>query len=73
MRWHHEGCKKDEFLRHPADGEAWKAFDARYPDFSNDTRNVRLALASDGFNPFRTMSTTYSTWTVILILYNMPP
>jgi len=34
---------------------------------------VRLGLASDGFNPFRTMSTTYSTWPVLLIPHNLPP
>ena len=50
MRWHDEGRNKDGILRHPADGEAWKSFDARYPDFSSDSRNVRLALSSDGFN-----------------------
>ena len=28
MRWHRERTAKDpEFLRHPADGEAWKDFD----------------------------------------------
>jgi hypothetical protein len=27
MKWHAQGCTKDGVLRHPADGEAWKAFD----------------------------------------------
>ncbi|XP_025703733.1 uncharacterized protein [Arachis hypogaea] len=40
---------------------------------TSNPRNVRLALASDGFNPFRNMSTKYSIWHVILILYNLPP
>ncbi|XP_020081003.1 uncharacterized protein LOC109704650 isoform X2 [Ananas comosus] len=73
MRWHDEGRIKDGILRHPADGLAWKSFDDHYLDFSSDPRSVRLGLASDGFNPFRTMSTTYSTWPVILIPYNLPP
>ncbi|XP_020080846.1 uncharacterized protein LOC109704510 isoform X2 [Ananas comosus] len=72
MRWHEEGRVKDGLLRHPADGKAWRAFDERYPDFSSDSRNVRLGLASDGFNPFRTMNTTYSTWPVVVIPYNLP-
>ena len=29
-------------------------------------------LASNGFNPFRTVSTTHSIWAVILIPYNSP-
>ncbi|KAF7126990.1 hypothetical protein RHSIM_Rhsim11G0013600 [Rhododendron simsii] len=28
---------------------------------------------ADGFNPFRTMSITHSTWPVVLMPYNLPP
>ncbi|OMO89985.1 Transposon, En/Spm-like protein [Corchorus capsularis] len=42
----------------------------RYLDFASEPRNVRLGLASDGFNPFKTMSSTYSTWPVVIIPYN---
>ncbi|WVZ49712.1 hypothetical protein U9M48_001044 [Paspalum notatum var. saurae] len=73
MRWHDEGRTKDGKLRHPADGEAWRDFDARYPDFAADARNVRLSLASDGFNPFGNMSIKHSTWPVMLVPYNLPP
>ncbi|RYR05088.1 uncharacterized protein LOC107647466 [Arachis ipaensis] len=73
MLWHKEADNNDGYLRHPRDAEAWKDFDAKYPFFSNDARSVRLALASDGFNPFRDMSTTYSIWPMILIPYNLPP
>ncbi|WVZ13620.1 hypothetical protein V8G54_011186 [Vigna mungo] len=44
-----------------------------HPEFALDPRNVRLGLASDGFNPFGTMSSTYSIWPVFLIPYNLPP
>ncbi|KAL5568137.1 hypothetical protein UlMin_024712 [Ulmus minor] len=74
MRWHKEQREEEPgILRHPADGKAWKHFDELYPDFATDSRNVRMGLASDGFNPFSNMSTTYSMWPVILIPYNMPP
>ncbi|XP_052137356.1 uncharacterized protein LOC127755729 [Oryza glaberrima] len=73
MRWHEEGRTKDGLLRHPADGEAWNDLNTRYPGFSADARNVRLGLASDGFNPFRNMSSKHSTWPVMLIPYNLPP
>ncbi|PKA45796.1 hypothetical protein AXF42_Ash018347 [Apostasia shenzhenica] len=73
MRWHATDRKDDGILRHPADGYAWKSFDERYPDFASDSRNVRLGLATDGFNPFGIMSTTYSMWPVVLIPYNLPP
>ena len=61
MVWYHKGRVKDDVLRHPADAKAWKDFDAQYPEFMMDPRNVRLGLASDGFNPFCVMSTTHST------------
>ncbi|XP_077232589.1 uncharacterized protein LOC143869927 [Tasmannia lanceolata] len=73
MRWHHEGRKDDSVLRHPADSPAWQDFDVQHEGFSLEPRNVRLGLASDGFNPFRSMNITHSTWPVILIPYNLPP
>jgi len=73
MKWHYDQRTKDGVLRHPADGESWKTFDERYPEFALDPRNVRLGLASDGFNPFGNMSNSYSTWPVMLVPYNLPP
>ncbi|XP_028056511.1 uncharacterized protein LOC114260562 [Camellia sinensis] len=73
MKWHKEGRTNDGCMRHPADSPAWMTFDRLHPDFTADYRNVRLGLACDGVNPFRTLSSTYSTWPVILIPYNLPP
>ncbi|XP_058784764.1 uncharacterized protein LOC131659614 [Vicia villosa] len=73
MRWHEEERSKDGKLRHPADGKAWNDFDELHPDFSSESRNVRLGLTSDGFNPFRTMSLSHSTWPVLMMVYNTPP
>ncbi|KAK9910877.1 hypothetical protein M0R45_034814 [Rubus argutus] len=73
MKWHAEDRTKDDVLRHPADSLVWKTLDERYPNFASYSRNVRLGLAADGFNPFRTMSIAHSTWPVVLIPYNLPP
>jgi hypothetical protein len=74
MRWHKDKREDDgNTLRHPADSIVWKEFDKEYDWFASDPRNVRLGLASDGFNPFGNMSTTYSIWPVILTPYNLPP
>ncbi|XP_052159472.1 uncharacterized protein LOC127776976 [Oryza glaberrima] len=73
LRWHDEGRTKDGVLRHPADSEAWKSIDSRNPQFASDSRNIRFAMASDGFNPFGILSSTYSCWPVVLIPYNLPP
>jgi hypothetical protein len=73
MKWHAQGHLKDGVLWHPADGEAWKTFNSSYPNFALDPRNVRLGLASDGFNHFGNMSSSHSTWPVMLVPYNLPP
>jgi hypothetical protein len=61
MRWHAEGRTKDDVLRHPTDGQVWQSFDNLHPEFAADSRNVRLGLCSDGFNPFGKMSISHST------------
>ncbi|XP_050378308.1 uncharacterized protein LOC126795524 [Argentina anserina] len=75
MRWHGRARDDDDddVLKHPSDGEAWKHFDRQFPDFAADVRNVRLGLSTDGFNPWGNMSSTHSTWPVIVVPYNLPP
>jgi hypothetical protein len=72
MRWHVEGRTRDGVLRHSADGEAWRSFNILYPNFMADSRNVQLGLTSNGFNHFGNMSTSHSTWPVMLAPYNLP-
>ena len=60
-------------MTHPIDGKAWENFDNCWPDFVEDARNLRLGLATDGFNPFSNMSSSYSMWPVFVIPYNLPP
>jgi len=73
MRWHADGLAKDGKMRHPADSKAWKHVDRKYERFARDACNIRLGLASDGFNPFGMQNVTYTCWPVILIPYNLPP
>ncbi|KAM3288416.1 hypothetical protein P3S67_021846 [Capsicum chacoense] len=73
MRWHKEENIDDGDTRHPSDSIEWKSFDARHPTFSAELRNIRLGLASDGFQPNGNMSSNYSIWPVVLATYNLPP
>ncbi|KAK2647305.1 hypothetical protein Ddye_014794 [Dipteronia dyeriana] len=60
IRWHKEKHVDTEgILRHPADANAWKEIDKKHNWFAQDPRNVRLRLASDGFNPFGNMNNAY--------------
>lgn len=74
LRYHSDKRVGEEnVLRHPSDGEAWKDLDKRYPWLAQEPRHLRLGLATDGFNPFGTMSSSYSVWHVIIVVYNLPP
>ena len=73
IRWHKDRKIEDGQLRHPADSITWKTLDSKYPSFAADPRNVRLGLASDGFNPFGIMSSSNSIWPIVLVPYNFPP
>lgn len=73
-QWHKLNREpKEKEMSHPADGEAWKDFDKCWPDFAEDARNLRLGLATDGFNPFGNMRSSYSMWPIFVIPYNFPP
>ncbi|KAF7132507.1 hypothetical protein RHSIM_Rhsim09G0076000 [Rhododendron simsii] len=73
MRWHMNNPTDGEESGHPAHSDEWKEFDVKHPEFACEARNVRLGIATDGFNPFGNMSNSYSMWPVILIPYNLPP
>ncbi|KAM2976836.1 hypothetical protein FF2_013856 [Malus domestica] len=60
-------------MQHSADREAWKEFDRTFPEFAADSRNIRLGLATDGFNPFRVLNQHHSTWPIFVFPYNFPP
>ena len=61
VKWHDEDSIKDGLLTHLANSKAWKHFDFLYPNFFVDPRNVYLALAFNGFKPFKAMNIAHST------------
>lgn len=73
MRWYKEENIDDGVMHHPSDSIEWKSFNERHPTFSGELRNVRLGLASNGFQPFGNMSSNHSIWPFVLVTYNLPP
>jgi hypothetical protein len=70
--WHSEKRKKNNVvIRYPADGTQWKNFNLQYKPFGSESRNIRLALSTDGMNPFGENRTVHITWPVILTMYNL--
>ena len=47
--------------------------DARWLEFAKEPRNLRLALALDGINPFVNQFLSHFTWPVVLLKYNLLP
>jgi hypothetical protein len=74
MTWHKYGHRyHPDKLVHPSDVEAWKQYDKDYPEFAAEPRNVCIAIATDGFNPFAMNAASYSCWPVFVIPLNLPP
>ena len=74
MGWHAEQPHEDGgIMRHCSNSPAWKHFNLTHPSFASKSRNVRLGLCTDGFQPYGQSGHQYSCWPVILTPYNFPP
>ncbi|GJT80583.1 mutator type transposase [Tanacetum coccineum] len=73
LRWHAEERKNDRKIRHVVDSPQWKNIDSDFKKFGSKIRNIWFGLCSDGFNSFKSLSSRYSTWPVLLCIYNLLP
>ena len=74
MTWHKYGHRYNpEKLVHPFDGEAWTRFHMIHREKALEARNVRVAMATDGFNPYGLMAAPYTCWPIFVIPLNLPP
>ena len=63
MTWHKKGVRYNpDKMVHPYDGELWTHFDAIHHEKAREAHNVRVALATDGFNSYGMMAASYSCW-----------
>lgn len=54
-----------------ANSKAWAHINGNWPDFASNPHNLRLGLTLDGVNHFGQQSTTWSTWPVLALNYNL--
>ena len=73
MTWHQNTRSSDGTMRVLADSLAWKHIEEKWTQFKYEPRSIRLGLAVDGVNPFGLRSSSWSTWPVVLVNYNIPP
>ena len=57
----------------PADGSTFKEIEETWSHFKEEPCNLKLALATNGVNPFRDMRFVYSVWPIFVINNNIPP
>jgi hypothetical protein len=73
MTWHKNGKRYNpDKMVHTSDGEAWKHFDVIHREKAEEARNIRVALATDGFNPYGMSAAPYTCWPVFVIPINLP-
>ena len=73
LTWHSTSRFTDGVMRVLVDMPAWQPIEQTWPEFREDPHHLRLGLASDGVNPFGHRSTSWSTWPVVVVNYNIPP
>ena len=74
MTWHARNLSEPGVMRHAADNAQWKHVNSKYMDnFAFEDRNLRLGLATDGVNPFSVKRSTWSTWPILILNYNLLP
>ena len=57
LTWHVDGRNCNGMFRHSVDSSQWKKINRLYPDFGKEARNIKLGLATDGMNPYDSLST----------------
>ncbi|GJS91314.1 putative transposase-associated domain-containing protein [Tanacetum coccineum] len=72
LRWHATQRITDGVLRHPADSQAWRTIDEKFPEIAEDLRNLRLGISADGVDVNRG-NRHHSVWPVLTVIYNLPP
>jgi hypothetical protein len=71
MLRHSQNNSLDGLVRHPCDSKAWKHVHAKFPTLGSYPKNVHLALSSNGVNLYKLTCSTWSTWPVMLLNYNI--
>jgi hypothetical protein len=73
MTWHKTCRRYSDKLTHPSDAQAWTHFDGIHGDKAVEASNVRIALVTDGFNPFEITAAPHTCWPVFVIPLNLHP
>jgi hypothetical protein len=74
LTWHKDGKWYNlGKMVHPSDAEAWTYFNDKHRDKAAEARNVRVALATDEFNPYGMIAAPYTCWPIFVNPLNLSP
>jgi len=63
----------DGYVKHVVDSKAWAHINSTWLEFAKELDNLRPGLALNGVNQFGNQSSTWSTWPIFILNYNLPP
>jgi hypothetical protein len=67
LTWHKDGKWYNlGKMVHPSDAESWTYFNDKHRDKAAEAHNVRVALATDEFNPYGMIAAPYTSWHVFV-------
>ncbi len=72
MPWHNVNKSNDDMVLSVCDSKTRQHIDNTWLDFATNLHNIRLGLALDGVNMYVDLSTNHSTWSILLLHYNLP-
>jgi hypothetical protein len=70
INWHVTHQSQDGKWRIATNSLPWQHIYSIWPKFGGEPQNLRLALGTDGVNPFGLRN---HSWLVVLVNYNLPP
>ncbi len=72
MTWHVSNKSGDRLVQHATNSMQWQFIDEKWPNFAQESRNIHLGLAIDVINMFAKKCSTWNTWPMVLLNYNLP-
>jgi hypothetical protein len=58
LTWHKDGASSNGLIWCVPNSTSWKHINDKWPNFANDSQNVKLGLALNKVNPFGDLSST---------------
>ena len=72
MDWGLKNIGTHGIMRAPLNCLAFKHINSKWPELEQEPRYLKMGFGLDCVNPFSMQSSRWSTWSIVLINYNLP-